>query len=234
MKYIKYLTEIKLRFFYIFFSFISSFIINYYYCEELLFIVIKPLLIYNEYFIFTELSEIFFTYIEIVLIATFYFLFPLCCYHFWSFIECGLFYFERKLFKFLLLISLTLSILSIFFSYFIVIPQACFFFTHFEMTNSFILLEPRIYNYIIFISNILFNFILIAQLPLILIIAIKLKIIKKINRRYSYFLAILIATLLSTPDLISQLFLFIPIIFSFELILIILELNKYYHKLQKI
>ena len=70
-----YIKEIKIRFFYIFISFIFTFICSYYYSKEYIYILVKPLLNkdLHKIFICTDLIDLFLIHLKVCLFISFIF-----------------------------------------------------------------------------------------------------------------------------------------------------------------
>ena len=63
-----YINELKIRLLYTIIAFLFNIIISYYYIDVIIFFILKPILKYNDHFIYTKIIEIFYLYLEIILI----------------------------------------------------------------------------------------------------------------------------------------------------------------------
>jgi sec-independent protein translocase protein TatC len=234
-----YFSEIKNRIILITISWIFNFLICYKYKKVLLFIFIKPSLYLFQtksiYFISTNLVEIFSTHLKLSsfigtqIIILFFF------YHILTFITPGLFKFEYKNFYFILLSGGIIWITTISLLYKYILPWSWKFFLSFEQitsnNNMHIYFEAKLYEYLEFfiilykICNINCQFLLLI-IFYINVINKSIKFIKN-YRKFIYFFIFLIASLITPPDIISQICVGIFTIFIFEtLILLILINNK--------
>lgn len=233
----EHIKELKIRLYYICYTFILTIIICYLYSYELLYVLTKPLIqIMDDHaiqhtntFIFTNITEAFATYVQIIFIAALYFTIPLIIIHIWQFFKPGFFVHERR---FLLFIFITFTILFVFgqlFTYHIILPMAWKFFINYTTDYGKGLLnlqlQAKISEYILLTIKMIFLTGMIFLFPLILTILIRLNIlhIKKVIQKRKFFclIAFIIAALISPPDIYSQIILAIPILILYELTIII-------------
>lgn len=243
-----YLKEIYLRFQYIFFSFFVCLIINYFYKSSLLYLMTLNLQSYLinktnslgiDHLIYTHPAELFSVQISIVFYFTFMIIFPYLCWQILDFLRPGLIDYEHK--NLILIISFMLSII-------IVVNIICFFnlFSKFwlffeNFNNSTSLGQPLKYFFELKINeyfNFVIDFIYIVNTFLIIFfILFFLTYLYGIKRliywkKLFIFLNIVFATLLSPPDVYTQLLLFFILSIFIECILIILlyctKVNKYF------
>jgi Sec-independent protein secretion pathway component TatC len=96
-----YLNELKFYFMYSVLMFFITLSICYYYLNQILFIIILPLVrlnnmetFTNSSFIFTNITELFFTYFFLLLNCTFYIILPFLIYQFGLLFSNGFYTFE--------------------------------------------------------------------------------------------------------------------------------------------
>ena len=246
-----YLIEIKYRIFYFLISLSFSFIIVYFYINECLYLFSYPILETNmvkilnndslfelNRLIYTNVSEAFiinlkFSFLFINIISFFYLLF-----HIITFLIPSLYRYESKS---LILISLTIIALfklSLILIYYILIPNIWSFLVSFEQSTFndmlSIKLEAKMSEYFSFIFNITFYVLLLFQFPLIIISLFLNKIIKlsffKNQRKYIILISLIIGSLISPPDVFSQIILAIPIFLLYEFTFFCLIFIKIYLK----
>lgn len=230
--FLKYFYEIKNRIILICFCWGFTLIISYLNKEVLLFLCIKPILFLFEescfYFIATNLTDIFSTYIDLVYLITISFTILFFCYHFLSFFNPALYSIEIKTIKFFSFTSFMLWLLSLYLLHYLILPYTFSFFSSFQNSsiNSInIFLEARItdylYLYIFFywvltiVSQLFFSFFLILST-----FENKIKFIKS-TRKIFYLIFLVIATFLTPPDIISQIFLGTSFILLYEILVVI-------------
>jgi len=240
-----YFSEIKNRIILLILSWISTFYICYNYKEILLFLFIKPSLNltykFNKiYFITTNITEIFNTYINLASfisnqVVFFYFL-----NHFILFIIPGLYKYEINSVKKVIFIYLIFLITSTLTFYFILLPVSWNFFFHFQkiLSNNQLNLyfEAKLSEYLDFFMNLNQISTFICQfftLIFIYITSIKnyLTFIKK-YKKIIFFVLLILATIITPPDILSQIILGSFIIIFYEIIIIsilIININKVTH-----
>jgi sec-independent protein translocase protein TatC len=244
MSYLKYWLELKIRLIYSFIMLLITVIVCYIYKEPIIYLLIKPLintsqLDIKQYFIFTNLIEIFIMYLKITFIISLYLIIPFILYQIWLFLIPGLYLYEKIYLKYILLFLIVMLYIGILLTYFIIIPFAWNFFLGFETKvdqNLFsIQFEAKINEYLLLILNILLTVSFCFQLPIFILLLIDLKLIniqffyKK--RKIAYIIFLIMAAMISPPDLISQILLVIPLIFFYEVIIfysIIMDKYKNY------
>ena len=224
--------EFKLRMGYLVFSFLTTFLICYYYSFEILYLFVKPLLNYNKNFIFTDLTEAFYTTIQLNLIVSIYMLIPFIMYHIWCFYIPSTFLEERKKYNFFFSAVIILLCISLTFIYCIVLPELYKFLLHFEISTNFmsIQLEARIQSYVKLACKIFLLFSIVFQIPLLFLILLKHGYITSRflikNRWQILFVNLLLAAFLSPPDLVFQIVLALCFQIVFEILLLTTFLYK--------
>jgi sec-independent protein translocase protein TatC len=242
-----YKKEFIYRFFYINLSFFLSWIILYTYIDELIFIGAYPLqkIWYSKnipfHFIYTHLTDIFWIQLKITTQLAFILTIPILFFHIYQFLKPALIRKEKILLKTILLIFISFSFISFYINYYYLIPHVWSFFILFQNNaNNWIniLLEPKIdeyYNFIIIWFNVL---LILFQIPTLLFLFFYLKIINIKNlilfRKIIYFLFLVISTFISPPDIISQLVLWIFMIFFYEFSIILFLFYENYIKFKVI
>lgn len=229
-----YLKEIKNRVILLFLSWISTFYICYLYKEILLFIFIKPSLIKytinNLYFITTNITEIFSTYINLASFTSNQTCLLFCGYHFFKFIMPGLYKFEKNIFQQMYIFFLILWIFSLISLYYLIFPYCWNFFLNFQENiynnQLHLYFEAKLSEYLSFFMLLLKLSTLNCQILALLFIYINsiknnLIIIKK-YKKMIYFFIFFTATLITPPDVFSQLILGIFIISFYETIIILM------------
>src|SRR5210317_1688135 len=98
--YYKYYVEIKNRCFLLSTCWIFTLLTCYFYKEVILFILINSSNYVEQYFIFTDISEIFYVYLQLTLFVTNQVTLLMILYHGIIFLSSGLYKFEYKKLKF--------------------------------------------------------------------------------------------------------------------------------------
>lgn len=231
--------ELKYRMIYVVLSALFTLIIAYSYSLELFYFFAKPLINLNiddfEYsLIYTDISEAFFTYINLSLYISFGFAFLLFIHQLHYFLIPGLYKKEYLFINKIVKIIYISCLLSIFITYYFILPLIWNFFISNDTSNTIssmnIHFEGKLNEYVLLLLRVFFSILCVFLAPLLLFILTKLNIISVKflikQRKFSFIVIFFIGALLSPPDIISQIFLAIPLCISYELIIFIILLNK--------
>lgn len=223
---LKYLLEIQSKLILLILTIFSTSLVCYQYKDVLLFLVTQMHI--NEenlYFIFTDVTELFSAYLKIILFFLFQITLWYLFYHFFSFLSTA-FYFQEFKFTSCLFYSGTFFwFLSILFSSYVAIPFGWNFFLSFQSQQSFYF-EARISEYLKFYNNTYFVCLIYYQILTALFVFLtdikqNYSYIKK-YRKFYYYLFLIISTLITPPDLISQISTTISLILIYEIMLLFL------------
>lgn len=223
-----YFTEIKFR---IFLLFITSFFIIlacYIYKEVLLSIAVSSYTTISKssYFIFTDVVEVFNVYIRLILFVTNQVLFFYIFYNIFMFLAPG---FTKTEYRFCIILfstSTSLFTLSLVVFYKLLLPFSWKFFLSFKNFVFFKSLtlhfEAKLMDYIMFFFNLYFTSIIYFQFflfPIFFFIyfGTELKIYKSF-RKFLYYLCIIFSTIVTPPDVTSQILLSSVLIIGCEIL----------------
>ncbi|KAA0543390.1 twin-arginine translocase subunit TatC [Bacillus sp. BGMRC 2118] len=163
-------------------------------------------------------------YMEFAFILAFILTFPITLYQLWAFISPGLYAKERKVTLSYIPFSLLLFLSGLAFSYFILFP----FIVEFMLRLS-DKLEIQtvigINEYFEFLFQLTIPFGILFQLPVVIMFLTRLGIVtpdflSKI-RKYAYFILLVIAALITPPELLSHLMVSIPLFVLYEVSILI-------------
>ena len=210
---------------FILFSFGLTIGFCYSYSTELIFLYVKPFLVFEKPFIFTELTEALYVTLKICAVSGLYMMLPFVCYQTWCFIVPSCYYHERRKWNTILIFTTTLAVLGWVGVYFVVLPKLSAILLQFEIKNLLltIQLEARISSYIKWSLQVFFTVGVACQLPLASYVAFYVgafnpKILSQ-NRRVAFAGCLLLAALVSPPDLFTQWVITIFFFLCFEFIL---------------
>lgn len=159
-------------------------------------------------------------YMKFALIIALILALPFTFYQLWSFVKPALAVKEQRAALGFVPLALVFFLAGLSFSYFIVFPMA------FEFTSGVsrhLNLEETygITQYFAFMFNIIIPISLLFELPLVIMFLTKLRIVTPMRlrkmRRLAYFILIVIGTLITPPDFISDLLVAIPLIILYEI-----------------
>ena len=236
--FLYYIKEIKNRLILISLTWFSTLLCSYFYKENLLFLCIKPSFQYFKessfYFISTNLTEVFYTYLNLIYFISNNLTCILIVYHLLIFLNLGLTLKEYKKFKFIISTSFILWLFYITYINNYLLMLCWDFFVSFQISNESSLnffFEAKFNEYFNFYTT----FYKVCLFFLILIICILIffelyntKKIKK-TRKFFHFFFVLLATMLTPPDIISQLWFSSILILVFEILLVFSFFNKNFY-----
>ena len=226
----KYILELKNRVFLICLSWVTTVFVCYNYKKTLLYLLIKlNSKMFNSdsfYFITTNLTDVFSVYVKLSCFLSNQFLCIYFFYHCLVFIAPGLYYTEYKnlITIFYLSICFNFTGIYLFNSYFL--PYIWEFFLSY-LNNSLdnspnIFFEIQITEYLLFYIKFYYFLILFSQLFLFIFVCLILITDKvntiKITRKIIYTIFLILSTLITPPDVISQLILTFFLVLVYEVI----------------
>jgi len=212
-----YIKEVYFRFLYTNFLIVFLFFIHYHYKQTLFVIFLLPNKIFNqvliEHFIYTHPTELLTALLNLNVFFIIVLTTPYVVWTIIDFLGPGLFIEEyNKLIKFatitcVIILALNIALFCMVFPFILKFFQS---FNSFELQSVIIKFELKIFEFIDFVYNIfwIINVSLLLIFTLLLIVNTRGIAFYVKYKKFFVFLNIVAATLLSTPDINSQLFLF--------------------------
>lgn len=231
--YHKYYREIKNRFILVSFGWVFCFSTCYHYKETILFLLVNTNNTFlnstkQSYFIFTNVTEIFYVYFELIIFCSNQITLGLLFYQLSMFLSLGLYQFEFAKLKFAIKLFITTWLASSVLLLKIVIPFSWKFFLSFQETsaNSQVLsffFEAKLNEYLEYLIRLYYLCIVSCQFLVVLIVSLvnlseKLKK-TKIFRKLFYLIFIVFSTIITPPDVLSQIFISSILIIVYELLI---------------
>jgi len=236
MKLKIYVKEIQFRLFFVCFCFFFNFLTLYYYKEQVIFSLGQHQTTHFPHFIATNLPEIFLCLIKFSLHLALYCTFPLIIAQFWLFIIPALYTYEHKALKYFLTLSILLYFLSNFLLCTKLLPYCWKFFSAFQLNYEHngisVQLEARLHEYINFFTNTLFSVNLTLNCCLFLsffLLKFPTHILIKL-RKIIYFSGFIAATIITPPDVLSQIITGACLFLLYEVFVFSIFLTKQYKK----
>ena len=167
-------------------------------------------------------GEAFFTYLKIDIVAGFLIALPIIFFHAWKFFLPALTKGERAILGILVPASVILFFAGMAFSFFLVLPLALKFFMGFSLQENATELQSlfSFQDYFDFVIMFTLPFGFVFELPLAIIVLGKLGILtSEVLGRYRkivFFLSFIIGALVTTPDVISQIAVAVPVMLLYE------------------
>ena len=232
MNIYSYYLEIKNRLFLLSLTWVSVILVSYIFKEVLLFLITKQnisFLFYSKemvYFIFTDVTEVFYGYLMLLFFFGTQIFFLYFFYHLLIFISLGLYRDEYKYLVFIFKTSVLIYFFSIIVFNKVLFPFSWNFFLsfqNFDILKSIMLhFEAKLSEYLTFYITFYYICILYFQIFVFLILVFdylknEIIIIKRF-RKFLYYFFVIFSTLVTPPDVSSQLILSISIIFSYEIL----------------
>lgn len=146
---------------------------------------------------------------------------PVALWHFWAYVSPGLKKNERGFILPILLLSPVLFLLGAGFAFYILFPSVFGFFIELNMSSPVpAVIMPVARDYLSFVIGLLKVFGIAFQLPLIMVLLNRLGILSRNAavkmRRYAIVGIVVIAAVLTPPDVVSQILLALPMYALFE------------------
>jgi sec-independent protein translocase protein TatC len=216
-----HLEELRRRLIICFIAIGVCFAVCYIFSKRLFEILMQPLLAAmppDEKLIYTGLPEAFFTYLKVALLAGILLAVPVIMYQLWLFIAPGLYDKEKRLVLPIVILSSFFFVGGALFGYFIVFPFGFKFFMGFS--SEYVRPLPSMREYLGFSAKLLFAFGVVFELPLFVTFLAKLGIVDvpflKAKRKYAILLFFVFASILTPPDVITQIMMAGPLMLLYE------------------
>lgn len=203
-------------------------IISFYFSKQILGILMKPV----GNLVFIAPQEAFVTYLKVSFVAGILLALPIIMYQIWGFVSVALKAREKKYAFYYAPFSLLLFFSGVVFVYFVILPVGIKFLLGFATD----MLKPMISvsKYISFAGMLFIAFGIVFELPLVIMFLTKIHIVTPqwlTNKRKSNILIIfIVSALLTPPDIVTQLLMAGPLIFLYEVSII---LSKIVYKSNK-
>ena len=216
MSLIDHLGELRGRIIVALVAMIIGTVVSYYYVDDIIQILIAP----AGKLYYTKPTEAFFTYMKISIISGLIVSSPVWFYQIWAFIIPALSKGEKKVTFLIVPSAISLFIIGVLFSYYLVLPTAIEFFIGFGTDG----LQPlfSIGQYIDFVVGFIIPFGITFELPLIIVALGALGILSSQRvrkfRKIFILLAFIVGGVISpTPDMLSQTMIAGPMVLLYEI-----------------
>ena len=188
---------------------------SYFFSEQIMDLLTLP---FPETLIFLAPAEGFLIRLKISLFAGIIVGLPIIFYQIWQFVVPGLLDKERKYVPVVVFISTVCFLVGAFFAYSIMIPFAMRFFMKFQTPE--LVANIRIKDYLSFVTTMILVFGIVFEMPILSYFLTRIGLITakflRSKRRYAIVVILIMAALLTPPDVVSQLFLGGPMVLLYE------------------
>lgn len=222
--------ELRYRLLSIVCCFVIAFAVCYSFAGSLqsLFITpLQPILKEGRELVYTNLPEAFFSEINIALFASLLLIFPIFLSQIWLFLRPGLFAVEQKIFRNVMIAIPILFYLGIIFAQWVVLPKAFSFFMSFEHKSIPLHFLPKLSDYFSFIQRLMFVFGLGFELPVVLVVLVRLNLVSLHSLKARWRLVVLsicaLSAIITPPDALSMIALALPMIALYGLTMIVIQ-----------
>lgn len=160
------------------------------------------------------------------IIAGFIISFPYVVYQFWSFVKPALYENERRQASGAVLVMSFLFIVGILFGYYLIVPFSIDWLAGYTLgSGGMVTNQINILSYISTVTSIVLSGGIAFELPIVIYFLSKIglltpKFLRK-YRRHSYVILLIIAAIITPPDVLSQMIVSIPLILLYELSILI-------------
>jgi len=166
-----------------------------------------------------KMSGQFLTHMYISVVAGFIMAFPYVLWEIWRFIKPAMKESEQKYSSGGVFISSVLFISGILFSYFIIVPLTVNFLGSYQVSAS-VYNQISLSSYINTVVSVTFSVGLVFELPIMVYFLTKIGILTpdfmKKNRKYMYVIMLVVAAIITPPDMFSQILVVMPLIVLYE------------------
>jgi sec-independent protein translocase protein TatC len=221
------LDELRQRAIKVFLLFVAATLVCYNLVDEVLPWIIKP----AGQLVYTSPLEAFSAYMTLSALMGFIITLPFTLYHIWAFVGKALRPHEKRFIAFFGPLSLLFFLLGVAFAFYVAVPLTYKFLMGFSSEY----MKPMITvsSYLGFLANMLIAFGVAFELPLILaflaMIGIATPEFLRQKRRHAIMIILIVAAIVTPPDVISQVLLAIPLMVLYEVGIIFVRMS-YKHK----
>lgn len=239
LTFVEHLEELRGRIMIIVYFLVGGLIIGFFFAKPVIFYITNDdftqTLELNAFRITDPLT----IYIAMIIVIAFIIVSPVILYELWAFISPGLHPKEQKVTLSYIPFSLILFIGGLLFSYFVIFPYLISF-TMGLADDMGIKQTIGIKEYFSEMFKFTIPFGFVFQLPILLLFLTRLGIVTpmflKKNRKYAYFILLVVAALIAPPDFMTHMLFTIPMILLYEISIIISKIGykKYLKAEQKL
>ena len=172
-----------------------------------------------------ELGEEFFMHIKVSIFLGIALAMPYIIWELWRFIKPGLYDNEKKHARGFVGVSSFLFILGIMFGYYIIAPFAISFLSNYSVADDAVTATATLNSYVSYLTMFTFPSGILFQLPIVVYFLTRVGVITpsflSTYRRHAYVILLVLAAVITPPDVISQILICIPLYALYEVSILI-------------
>ncbi len=181
-----------------------------------------------------KMSGQFLTHMYISIVAGFILAFPYILWEIWRFVQPALYEKERKYSRGGVLISTGLFLLGVLFSYFLIVPLTVNFLGTYNVSSE-VSNRISLNSYISTVVSVTFAVGVVFELPILVYFLTRIGILTpdfmKKNRKYMFVILLILAAIITPPDMFSQIMVVIPLWGLYEFSIVVSK--RVYKKVQE-
>lgn len=168
-----------------------------------------------------KLGEQFFTSLKVSFWLGFIVAFPYVFYQLWSFIKPGLYEKEQKAARGVVLVCSFLFILGVLFGYFVLAPFAIRFFAGYQLAGNIVSETTHLSDYVGSLTMFTIPTGILFELPIVIYFLAKIGLVTpdlmKNYRKHAFVIILIVAAIITPPDVITQFLIGVPIFLLYEI-----------------
>lgn len=169
----------------------------------------------------TDLQEIFITHLKVSFILGFIVAFPYIFWEIWRFVKPGLYAEEQKAARGIVFICSLLFFMGVLFGYFVIAPFAVTFLSNYSIGAGDVAVAPKLSSYVGLITMLTLPVGLVFELPVVVFFFSKIGLVTpafmRQYRRHAFVVILILAAVITPPDVITQFLIGIPLYALYEI-----------------
>lgn len=223
MTLMEHFAELRRRFLWCIFIFLIAFVFGWYvspYVQE--FLTLPLLKIWNGNLLYVSLTDGLMIRLSLSTTVALLLSIPVVLWHVWAFVAPGLKQKEKKFIWPMLIASPILFVIGAAFAFYVLFPFVFSFFLELNQSSPVpAIVLPNVRDYLTFSIRLLKVFGIAFQLPIVMILLNRIGVLRRSvvmsMRRYAIIFVVILAAVLTPPDIVSQILLALPMYALFEL-----------------
>ena len=209
LSFLGHLEELRFKIIYSIICFLVIAFLSYFYSEQILYWLIKPV----KLVVFNSPADALLVRINVSMWMGLILSLPFVFYQLWSFVAIALNKKEKRAVLIIILSSLVVFVLGLFFGYLVMFPIVLDFFLSFATTWLMPLITAK--SYVSFVASLVLGFGLVFQLPIIIFLLCSCGIVTADflaqRRKYAIVIILIISAIVTPPDGLTMIIMSLPL-----------------------